>query len=195
MAELSTLARPYAKAAFEAARAADNLAGWSLQLARAAVAANDEQMASLLTNPSLTAEQKAAALIDVCQRIYEKLSHEGRYVVRVGDALDDKGRNFIRVLADNRRLPLLGEIATQFERYRANQERSVDVTLLTAFPLAEETGDKLAEVLGRKLEREVRVQSQVDESLLGGVLIRADDLVIDGSVRGRLNKLAEAMNV
>ena len=178
MAELSTLARPYAKAAFEAARAEDNLAGWSSQLASAAAVAGDEQIASLLTSPSLTAEQKATAVVEVC-----------------GDALDDKGRNFIRVLADNRRLPLLGEIATQFERYRANQERSVDVTLLTAFPLAEETGDKLAGVLGRKLEREVRVQSQVDESLLGGVLIRADDLVIDGSVRGRLNKLAEAMNV
>ena len=176
MAELSTLARPYAKAAFETARAGDNLAGWSSQLARAATAADDEQMASLLTNPSLTAEQKAGAVVEVC-----------------GDTLDDKGRNFIRVLADNQRLPLLGEIAAQFERYRANQEKSVDVTVLTAFPLAEEAGNNLAKVLSRKLEREVRVESQVDENLLGGVLIRADDMVIDGSVRGRLNKLAETM--
>ena len=194
MAELSTLARPYAKAAFETARAGDNLVGWSSQLARAATAADDEQMASLLTNPSLTAEQKATALIDVCEKIFEKVPYEGgRHIVRVGDALDDKGRNFIRVLADNQRLPLLGEIAAQFERYRANQEKSVEVTVLTAFPLAEEAGNNLAKVLSRKLEREVRVESQVDENLLGGVLIRADDMVIDGSVRGRLNKLAETM--
>ena len=83
---------------------------------------------------------------------------------------------------------------SQFELFKANQEKSVDVEVISAFDLADTTTDKLADVLGKKLEREVKVSTSTDKDLLGGVLIRAGDLVIDGSVRGRLNKLAEAMN-
>jgi F-type H+-transporting ATPase subunit delta len=81
-----------------------------------------------------------------------------------------------------------------FEQHKANQEKSVDVEVISAFEVADETKNKLAEALGKKLEREVRVSSSIDEDLLGGVLIRAGDLVIDGSVRGRLNKLSEAIS-
>ena len=88
----------------------------------------------------------------------------------------------------------MAEISSQFELYKANQEKSVDVQVISAFDLADETVRRLADVLGRKLERDVKVSSSTDRDLLGGVLIRAGDLVIDGSVRGRLNKLAEAMN-
>jgi F-type H+-transporting ATPase subunit delta len=97
-------------------------------------------------------------------------------------------------LASNKRLPLLPVIYDLFSQYKANQEKSVDVDVVSAFDMSEETKDKLAAVLGKKLEREVKVSTSTDKSLLGGVLIRAGDLVIDGSVRGRLNKLAEAMN-
>ncbi len=177
MAEPSTLARPYARAAFEYARQAGALTEWSAQLTVAAAVAGDKKMAALLSSPSYTAEQMADTLVDVC-----------------GDELQQGARNFIHVLAANKRLPLLPEIHSLFDQYKANQEKSVDVEVLSAFELDEATERGLAEVLTKKLEREVRVDSKVDHSLLGGVLIRAGDLVIDGSVRGRLNKLAEAMN-
>jgi F-type H+-transporting ATPase subunit delta len=177
MAELSTLARPYAKAAFEFARDHQALDQWSEQLAVAAAVSVDDSVVSVLDNPSLTATQQAAALDEVC-----------------GDAFDENMRNFIAILADNKRLSLLAEIQTQFGQYKANLEKVVDVEVISAFDMADATLDKLADVLGKKLEREVKVSTSTDTDLLGGVLIRAGDLVIDGSVRGRLNKLAEAMN-
>ncbi len=177
MAELSTLARPYAKAAFEYAREHDALAGWSEQLGTAAAVVRDSSLAAVLDNPSLTAEQQARTVGDVC-----------------GDALGAEVRNFISILADNKRLALLPEIHSQFAQLKANLEKSVDVEVVSAFDLDDGARNKLADVLGRKLEREVKVTTTTDASLLGGVLIRAGDLVIDGSVRGRLNKLAEAMN-
>ncbi|MEP5765860.1 MAG: F0F1 ATP synthase subunit delta [Halieaceae bacterium] len=177
MAELSTLARPYAKAAFEYALAKGALPGWSEALATVAQVSQDATMASILGSPAYTAAQMADTVIDVC-----------------GDTLDADLQNYVRVLASNKRLLLLPEICSLFDQYKANQEKSVDVTVSTAYALEESTEQTLAQVLSKKLEREVRVESLVDQSLLGGVLIRAGDLVIDGSVRGRLNKLAEAMN-
>ena len=177
MAELSTLARPYAKAAFEYAREHNVLAQWSEQLATAAAVAADEGMGSVLDNPSLTDEQQAQTLVDVC-----------------GDTMGGEVKNFVSILSVNRRLTLLPEIHSQFELFKANLEKSVDVVVVSAFDLDDATAAKLADVLGKKLEREVKVSTTTDKDLLGGVLIRAGDLVIDGSVRGRLNKLAEAMN-
>ena len=177
MAELSTLARPYAKAAFEYALENGALSEWSGQLATAAAVTTADGMASVLNNPSLTDTEQAGLLNDVC-----------------GDATGSAMKNFVSILATNKRLGLLPEISAQFELYKANQEKSVDVEVVSAFDLADETAGRLADVLGKKLEREVKVSSSTDRDLLGGVLIRAGDLVIDGSVRGRLNKLAEAMN-
>ena len=177
MAELSTLARPYAKAAFEYAHDNGALALWSQQLSEVAAVTMDSTVGMALGNPALTAAQQAKMLCDVC-----------------GDALGGEMRNFVAILAGNKRLALLPEIYTLFEQHKANQEKSVDVEVVSAFEMAEATKDKLAEVLGKKLEREVKVSTSTDKDLLGGVLIRAGDLVIDGSVRGRLNKLAEAMN-
>ena len=177
MAELSTLARPYAKAAFDFARDKGALAQWSEQLAVCAAVAADAGMESVLGNPSLTDEQQAQTLNEVC-----------------GDATSAEVKNFVVVLADNKRLPLLPEITTQFDLLKANLEKSVDVEVVSAFDLDDATAEKLAGVLRQKLEREVKVSTSTDADLLGGVLIRAGDLVIDGSVRGRLNKLAEAMN-
>jgi F-type H+-transporting ATPase subunit delta len=177
MAELSTIARPYAKAAFEYARDNSALSQWAEQLATAAAVAQDAGMKSVLDDPALTAEQQARTFTDVC-----------------GEALGGEARNFIAVLASNKRLALLPEIHSLFAQYKANQEKSVDVEVVSAFDLADATRDKLADVLGKKLERQVKVRTSTDSDLLGGVLIRAGDLVIDGSVRGRLNKLAEALN-
>lgn len=177
MAELSTLARPYAKAAFEYARAGNDLAGWSQQLATAAAVAATDTMVKVLGSPALTAEQRAQMLIDVC-----------------GDALDAKGRNFIKVLADNKRLSLLPEIQALYEELKANQEKSVDVDVVSAFPLDSAMTERLAQALRGKLQRDVTINASVDNALIGGVLVRAGDVVIDGSVRGRLAKLALAMN-
>lgn len=177
MAELSTLARPYARAAFEYAREKGALVAWSEQLLLAAAVTATDTVAQVLSNPSLTAQQQAKTLTDVC-----------------GDSLNAEGANFIGLLADNKRLPLLPEISALFEQYKANQEKTVEVTVYSAFEVAPDTQQTLAQVLKTKLEREVNVDTEVDAELLGGVLIRAGDLVIDGSVRGRLNKLSEAMN-
>mgnify|MGYP003520071519 CR=1 FL=1 len=177
MAELSTIARPYARAAFEYARDSKQLPQWDEQLATAAAVVADKGLQAALNDPALTAERQARILTDVC-----------------GDTLGAHVGNFIAVLAANKRLSLLPEIHSLFAQYKANQEKSVDVEVISAFDLADAARDKLAEVLGRKLERQVKVRTTTDRNLLGGVLIRAGDLVIDGSVRGRLNKLAAALN-
>ena len=176
MAELSTLARPYAKAAFEYA-VTDDLTTWSTQLALAAAVAQADNMVKVLSSPSLTSTQQAQHFIDVC-----------------GEALSAKAQNFIKVLADNKRLALLPEIAALYEQFKANREKSVDVEVATAFELDADIQEKLATALSGKLERDVNVQTSIDKSLLGGVVVRAADVVIDGSIRGRLNKLAETMN-
>jgi len=176
MAELSTLARPYAKAAFEYALDRNQLGQWYDQLATAAAVAADKRMRALLTNPSLTAAQQARKLSEVC-----------------GDALSAQVSNYLAILAANKRLSLLPEIYALFAQYKANREKTVDVEVVSAFDLSGTVRDRLAEALGKRLERQVNVQTSTDSNLLGGVVIKAGDLVIDGSVRGKLDKLAEAM--
>ncbi|MFE8070395.1 F0F1 ATP synthase subunit delta [Marinobacteraceae bacterium S3BR75-40.1] len=176
MAELTTLARPYAKAAFESAVKDDQLAEWSATLAFLAQATQDEDLVQVLDNPNLTGEQKADVVIDVC---------EGK--------LSDQGRNFIKILAENKRLTLLPEIAELFELYKHEKEGAVDVTIASPFEVTSEQQDKLAQALSRKLDRNINVTTEVDQSLIGGVVIRAGDTVIDASVRGKLAKLAEAI--
>ena len=176
MAELTTLARPYAKAAFEHAQAQQQLASWSAMLGLAAAVSQDDTMQRVLKAPRLTSTEKATTFIDVC-----------------GDKFDAQARNFISVVAENGRLDLLPEIAAQFELYKAEQEKSVDVEVTSAFALSTEQQDKLAKVLSARLSREVRLHVTEDAALIGGVVIRAGDLVIDGSVRGKIAKLAEAL--
>ncbi|MFC6670622.1 F0F1 ATP synthase subunit delta [Marinobacterium aestuariivivens] len=176
MAELNTVARPYTKAAFEYALAQGALDQWSKMLATAAVVVQDERMAQVLSSPALSSEQKAAAMISVCE-----------------DELNDAGRNFISLLAENHRTFLLPAIQAQFEQLKARQEASVDIDVTTAFELDEQQQQKLSQAIGTKLGRAVKMTTQVDKSILGGVVVRSEDLVIDGSVRARLAKLAEAM--
>ncbi|CAD5107103.1 F0F1 ATP synthase subunit delta [Zestomonas carbonaria] len=176
MAELTTLARPYAKAAFEYAQAHQQLASWSAMLGLAAAVSQDETMQRVLAAPRLTSAEKATAFNEVC-----------------GDKFDAQAQNFISVLSENNRLELLPEIAALFEQYKAEQEKSVEVEVTSAFALSAEQQDKLAKVLSARLSREVRLHVVEDASLIGGVVIHAGDLVIDGSVRGKLAKLAEAL--
>lgn len=176
MAELTTLARPYAKAAFEYAQAHQQLANWSAMLGLAAAVSQDDTMQRVLKAPRLTSTEKATTFVEVC-----------------GDKFDAQVRNFLSIVSENNRMELLPEIADMFELYKAEQEQSVDVDVTSAFALNDEQQDKLAKVLSARLGREVRLHAAEDASLIGGVVIRAGDLVIDGSVRGKLAKLAEAL--
>jgi F-type H+-transporting ATPase subunit delta len=104
------------------------------------------------------------------------------------------GQNFISILSENRRLQLLPQISHQFEIMKANREKAVDVDLIAAHEMDAEQQQKLSDALSAKLERKVNMQVSLDKSLLGGAVIRAGDTVIDGSIRGRLTKLAESLN-
>lgn len=176
MAELTTLVRPYAKAAFEFALQDNSLSEWSDMLNLMATAARDPEMERALHHPSLTDEEKASAFLDVCD-----------------SKLSETGKNFVRILAENKRLTLLPEIAERFEALKAEQERAIDVELTSAFELTAEQEGKLSQALERKLNRQVRLSSATDKSLMGGVIVRAGDMVIDASVRGKLRKLADAI--
>ena len=177
MAELSTLARPYAKAAFEYALESGDLQGWSDSLRTVSSVTKQSSVDQLLSSPSSTASEQAAALTGIC-----------------GESLSSAGKNFICILSENRRLKLLPQIARQFEIMKANQEKAIEVDVASAQPLDEEQQEKLTEALSKKLERKVNMQVSLDKSLLGGAVIRAGDTVIDGSIRGRLTKLAESFN-
>lgn len=177
MAQYTTQARPYAKATFELALEAGRLQDWSNMLRLLAAVVSHPSVTSYLASPSLSAEQKAKAVIDVC-----------------GEALDEQAGNFVSLLADNKRLSLLSEISRLFEELKASQERTIEVDVVSAYELSDSVEAKLAESLKKRLQREVKLNTRVDKQLIGGLVIHAGDLVIDGSLRGRLNKLADAMN-
>ncbi|MFK8018967.1 MAG: F0F1 ATP synthase subunit delta [Pseudomonadales bacterium] len=176
MAELATLARPYARAAFDQANSSNALQEWSEALQLLSAVSQHDKVEALYGSPSLTAEQQADAVITVC-----------------GEALSAKMQNLVKLLAENGRLSLLPEVSSQFEQFKANRERTVDVEISSAFDVDSATEQRLADALAKKLDRSVNVNSTVNKDLLGGVLIRAGDLVIDDSVRAKLGKLAEAM--
>lgn len=178
MAELTTLARPYAKAAFEFALAQSALSEWQKALSKSAAVVSHEKIRRLLSSPSLTAGEKGKTFGEVC-----------------GDVLDDKQRNFIDILVSHGRLTLLPQITALFELYKANQEKTIDVEIQSAFQLTPEFEKKFVQTLKQKLSRDVKLSSSVNKDLIGGALIRAGDMVIDGSARGRLAKLKDAMNV
>lgn len=176
MAELITLARPYARAAFETARAEDALQQWSEMLALAAQAASDPDMRRLLASPTVSDKQKADLMIGL---------YDGN--------LPQSGSNFITLLSENQRLALLPHIRTLFETARADLERTVDIQVSAPYELTEEQQQKLAQALSKRLERKVSLATTVDKSLIGGVVVRTGDMVIDASVRGKLTKMAEAL--
>ncbi|MBX3693867.1 MAG: F0F1 ATP synthase subunit delta [Steroidobacteraceae bacterium] len=176
MAENATLARPYARAAFEFARDAKALAGWGDLLATAAVVVTDERFAALIGSPEPGPAALAGVVLDIA-----------------GGSADEHGRNFVRLLAQNRRLALLPEIAAQFARLRAEVENTVDVEVASALPLTGEQTEQLARALTRRLNRRVRLHASVDPSLIGGAVVRAGDFVLDGSLKGRLERLAQSM--
>ena len=176
MAELATLARPYANALFDLAKSEQALEPWSRMLSYLAAASADDRVKRMLESPDLATEVKAQRLIDLC-----------------GEELSDRAKNLIKLLARNKRLGVIGEIREQFEQRKAEEERVLEVEVVSAYELSPEQSDRLREALQRKFEREVNLTGRVDPQMLGGAIIRAGDTVIDGSIRGRLDKLAETL--
>ena len=172
MADKSTIARPYAKAAFEEARDRGRLGPWSEALRTAAAVIGDPRVEALLGNPHVTPEELAALVTEIA-----------------GPQLDEQGRNFVRTLADNRRLAVLPEISAHFDELKSEAEGIVDVTVTSAAPLDDSQRGKLTTALERRLGRSVRLQCATDPALIGGAVLRAGDLVIDGSLRGRLERI------
>ena len=174
MSQALTLARPYARAAFAIAKDVGALPTWSQALAFAAHVAADPQVAALLGNPKLT-QADAATL----------LASEG-----AGEMFG----NFLGLLFDNRRLPLLPEISGLFDELRFEAERVVKAKVTSAVALPAGELDTIKAALKRRFGREVEIETAVDASLIGGAVIDAGDVVIDGSVRGKLERLQTALS-
>jgi len=174
MLNLTTLARPYARAAFQVAHAHDEVDGWSRSLAVAAQVATEDPMPRLIEDPRLTREQ----VLEV-------------FDGAVGDQATDKFRRFLDTLSQYRRLALLPEILDQFEALRRESEERIHVLVTSAHEMSEDETHHLTERLRQRFQREIDLDVEVDSSLIGGAIIRARDQVIDGSVRGQLKRLAQ----
>ncbi|MFK8032036.1 MAG: F0F1 ATP synthase subunit delta [Gammaproteobacteria bacterium] len=172
MADLSTIARPYAKAVFELANSSGQLDNWSSMLNTLANVAADADMQSFIASPKVTDAQVAEVVAGVA-----------------GSAMNDAGSNLVKLLAENGRVNALPDIAAQFELLKIDAENSVDVEVTTVEPMSDEHKATLSQSLQRKLGRDVRMSYSIDASLLGGALIKAGDLIIDGTVRGRLEQM------
>ncbi len=177
MAEKQTAARPYAEAVFALAHGRNALPAWSETLALITAVATDENMQRLADDPRVDRARFLELFLDVC-----------------GPNLTGEGANFVRLLVENRRLNLLPEIVAQFELLRAEAESRLEATVVSAFPLDAVQLKSLEQGLKRKLGRDVHLSARVDSALVGGVVIRAGDLVIDGSVQGRLTELTSFLS-
>lgn len=177
MAELNTLARPYANAAFERAQTTERLSDWSDMLSALTSVVRHEDMQKLIGNPLLTRD-KLVELMLAASESY----------------LDAEGRNFVRLLAEKHRLSLVPYIAALYEARRAEAERRMKVQVYSAVELTEERKSALARALSTRLNREVALECKTEPGLIGGVLIQAGDLVIDRSVRQQLQQLQHSIN-
>ncbi|MDH5395272.1 MAG: F0F1 ATP synthase subunit delta [Gammaproteobacteria bacterium] len=176
MAEKSTIARPYAQAAFDIAVEKGDLKGWSDMLQLIAAVSSDAVMQDMIANPSIEREKVVAIIVDVC-----------------ADKLNAVGKNFVKVLAENGRLNVAAEIAEHYEAHRAEAEKTVEAEITSAFPLTDSQITSVTEALKKRLGREVSLVTKIDDAIVGGAIIRAGDLVIDGSVSGQLEKLATSL--
>ncbi len=175
MAEKNTIARPYARAVFEMAQKADKLSEWSESLAGLAAIIATDELQQLLDHPRVTRDQLVALIREVAAELPEA-------VVRFAELLVESGR-----------LACMPEILALYNDMRAQAEGSQDVVVVSAYALKEAQQKALTTALSKKLGRQVSLSCEVDKELVGGVIIRAGDLVIDGSVNGQLNALARRL--
>lgn len=175
MSDLVTIARPYAKAAFDFAVEKDALDQWGQMLAFAAEVTKHHEITDLLDGSS-TATKLSDLFIVIC-----------------GEQLDEYGQNLLRIMAANGRLKALPEVLAEFLVLRRKHEKLIDVEVISASELTKKQQDDMISKLEQRFERKVKLNCSIDETLLGGVIIRAGDLVIDNSARGRLDRLSDAL--
>lgn len=203
MAELITLARPYAKAAFDYAKEQSTINQWEDFLLLAEQVVKDEAFLPVLQNPAIAAEKKARLLLDICaptqspspmKQMLDSVSlPEGAYLKGLIQQVqsDEKSPfyNFVQQLALHDRLGLLPEIATIFERLKSTELKQVDAYVVSAYPLTDDERSQLLQSLQDREQAAVVLHESVDESLLGGATIKVGDKFTDGSVRGKLTQL------
>lgn len=177
MSELTTAARPYARAAFASATDKGEEGQWSTVLNLLAAVVHDTKVKKLLDDPKRTWEQRAELVLEIC-----------------AGNLSQRTENFVRLLAERDRLALLPEIAALYQHYRSRAQGSIDAQVISAREMSESQLTSIADSLSRRLGKKVNITSSVDERLLGGAIVKAGDLVIDGSVKGLLDKLSSALN-
>lgn len=176
MAEIITIARPYAEAVFSLARAQGTLARWSETLAALASLAQNKEVAALVANPKLTSEQVQALLLEF-----------------LGGSLSGEETNFLALVLQNRRFAALPEVAMLFEVLKANAENELTVQVESAFPLDDAQTRDLTTTLSQQLARKITADVSVNPELIGGVKITVGDLVIDATLRGKLSALATSL--
>jgi F-type H+-transporting ATPase subunit delta len=175
MSEFTTVARPYAKAAFDFAVEHQSVDRWQQMLAFATEVASNEQVAELLSG-AVAPEALSAQFIAIC-----------------GDQMDEAGQNLVKVMAENKRLPALPDVLAQFIQLRAAHDATADVEVISSTTLSDEQLTKISAAMEKRLSRKVKLNCKIDKSVLAGVIIRAGDMVIDGSVRGRLERLTDVL--
>ena len=177
MSSLTTLARPYAKAAFELAHKDNNLAVWDELLAASATVTADAGMIQWLSSPHSTAEKAIEIIIEA-----------------LGGDVDPRFQGYLGVLADNDRLSLCGEISQLFKQLRADAEKRLQVRVVSAVGLEDTQIERMKASLAKRFDREIIVENEIDPNVMGGAIIYAGDQVIDGSLLGRLKRLEASLN-
>ena len=176
MTELATLARPYAVAVFKRAKETKTAAKWSEMLSFLGTVVENPDLRPAIYNPKVGKDKLLALLLDICQ-----------------GQLDEEAANFLKTLLQNDRLPLLSDIRKNFELLRAEDEGYIDVEVVTAYAFTKEGKQNFTQTLEKTLNKKIHMNVTVDKALIGGVLVRAGDRVIDGSVRGHLQHLQKAL--
>jgi F-type H+-transporting ATPase subunit delta len=176
MAELTTIARPYAEAVFELAKQESQLGPWSDALRFAAAVVRDGGMKAVLSSPRVSHEQKLGLLLSTA-----------------GSGMSEAGKNLLRLLLRNGRAELLPEISTLYEEFKERDEGVVEASVASAFPLTDDQMQALVAKLEDRFKRKIVARASVDPTLIGGAVIRVGDEVLDGSVRGKLDAMAAAL--
>ena len=176
MTELATLARPYSEAAFQRAKETGKAGAWSEALQFLSAVVQDPDMATIVNNPRISKDKIRQLLLDICQ-----------------DQVDAEVINLLKLLIDNGKLKLLPSISVMYEQCKADDEGYVNVDLYTAYALTKAEQNKYVAMLEKHLNKKVNAVVSVDKSLIGGILAKAGDKVIDGSVSGQLHQLAKRL--
>jgi len=173
MQENTTIARPYAQAAFEEARQGNKLQAWSDMLSFLGVVIADPQMHKFIHDPRVPRTRLLDLISDLC-----------------GDRLFKEGQNFVKLLVEAGRIQHAPEIARLFDELRADAEGVVDVDVISAYPLEGEEEKVIAQAVTQRTGKQVKLTARIDKALIGGVIVRVGDMVIDASLQGRLRQLA-----